>query len=541
MSMHSSTRTFSRSLLHDDRGLSTLEYAVLFVIILVGALAVWQQLGGALHAKVTVGEHAFSNMLGTALHRGNEGSSAAEGEHHGTPSDAPGHGQATHGSASTTPQSAATTPAAAPGHAPAAPSSAAPAPSTGWADRQLGTQGKVLVGLGGATAGVAVGAGLSWATAYGSSLACGPAAGACAGAVTVALVGYGGYKLYKGGWQSLKGSFGRVFSSKTASVGDALSVGSTIGGLGYGAATSFGRGAAFQRAVVANGNRVGLAHREAVGSALSEGAAMLSRVKGTAPDPGAGVKSEALKNAVVDTDMAAGLQPYKDHTAKDFTSAQDPKLLAIREIADHDNRQVAEALRAAFEARGIKNVEIQQRTKSAASILGKLTEKENVKLSDIKDLSGIRINIKDVNQPGFKQHDEIVAVIKEVVQASKVKDYNKVPNEWGYTGRVHVFTESARGVSSEIQVGSRELSQFIETKFTMPNGGPPMEVHDLTGYKGQLYGKSLPEPLQRQYTELISEIGRANGAGNNAADVPALKSSIDAFKNDVQDFLTGGK
>jgi ppGpp synthetase/RelA/SpoT-type nucleotidyltranferase len=263
---------------------------------------------------------------------------------------------------------------------------------------------------------------------------------------------------------------------------------------------------------------------------------------GAPPQTPSGVQpsatSQALKKAPTQAEIANGLAAYKNLTAKDFASASDPRLLAIRQLADKDNRQVAQALRAALEARGIKGVEIQQRTKSAASILGKLQEKPNVKISDIKDLSGIRINIAKIDQPGFKQHQAIVEVIKEVVQANKIKDYNVNPNEWGYTGRVHVFTESPHGISSEIQVGSRELSQFIETQFRTASGAH-VEVHDLTGYKGQLYGKALPQPLQERYTQLIGEIGRANGAGQNAADVPALKAQLDAFRHDVQEFLTG--
>jgi len=390
----------------------------------------------------------------------------------------------------------------------------------------------VAVGAAGAAAGVLAGAGLSWATAYGSSLACGPAAGVCAGAVTVALVGYGGYKLYNGGWKQLKGSFGRVFSSQTASVGDALTVGATLGGVAYGAGTSFGRGAALQRAVVENGARTGLAHREAIREVLVGSAQAPPGTTVLAP------RGEALKNVLVDEEAAGGLQSYKNLTAKDFSSASDPRLEQIRRIADRDNREVAEALRVALAKRGIENVEIQQRTKSAASILGKLQETPGQTIGGVKDLSGIRINIKNVNQPGFKQHDEIMAAIKEVIQTNKIKDYNQTPNEWGYTGRVHAFTESQRGVSSEIQVGSRELSQFIEAKF-MTNSGKLVEVHDLTGYKGYLYGKPLPQDLQTRYTQLIGEIGRANGAGKNAAEVPELKAGIQAFQRDVQAFLNG--
>ena len=140
----------------------------------------------------------------------------------------------------------------------------------------------MAVGAAGAAAGVVAGAGLSWGTAYGSSLLCGPAAGICAGAVTVALVGYGGYKLYNGGWTQLKGSFGRVFSSETASVGDALTVGTTLGGIAYGAGASFGRGAAVQQEILENATSAGLAHREVIGEVLAGGTRAPSAAPGAA-------------------------------------------------------------------------------------------------------------------------------------------------------------------------------------------------------------------------------------------------------------------
>jgi len=47
-------------------GLSTLEYAVLFVLIVVGALALWSKLGAALQKQVSSGEQSFSSVLGRA-------------------------------------------------------------------------------------------------------------------------------------------------------------------------------------------------------------------------------------------------------------------------------------------------------------------------------------------------------------------------------------------------------------------------------------------------------------------------------------------
>ena len=55
--------TSCRSLLADQRGLSTMEYAVLFIIILVGALVAWSTLGEDLEAQLRGGTGTVSETL----------------------------------------------------------------------------------------------------------------------------------------------------------------------------------------------------------------------------------------------------------------------------------------------------------------------------------------------------------------------------------------------------------------------------------------------------------------------------------------------
>ena len=55
-----------KKLSKDNRGLSTMEYAVLFVIIVVGALALWTKLGKSLADQVTQGDQTFNTKLGDA-------------------------------------------------------------------------------------------------------------------------------------------------------------------------------------------------------------------------------------------------------------------------------------------------------------------------------------------------------------------------------------------------------------------------------------------------------------------------------------------
>lgn len=50
----------------DQKGLSTMEYAVLFVVIVVGALFAWGSLGSMLTKKVTEGTTTFDTSLDTS-------------------------------------------------------------------------------------------------------------------------------------------------------------------------------------------------------------------------------------------------------------------------------------------------------------------------------------------------------------------------------------------------------------------------------------------------------------------------------------------
>lgn len=53
-----------KKLARDQRGLSTMEYAVLFVIIVVGALTFWSKLGGRLTDNLSKGTDKFEETLG---------------------------------------------------------------------------------------------------------------------------------------------------------------------------------------------------------------------------------------------------------------------------------------------------------------------------------------------------------------------------------------------------------------------------------------------------------------------------------------------
>jgi len=58
-----------RKLQKDQKGLSTMEYAVLFVVIVVGALVAWSQLGADMATKVQTGTDSFNTELDEAQGR----------------------------------------------------------------------------------------------------------------------------------------------------------------------------------------------------------------------------------------------------------------------------------------------------------------------------------------------------------------------------------------------------------------------------------------------------------------------------------------
>jgi hypothetical protein len=56
-----------------------------------------------------------------------------------------------------------------------------------------------------------------------------------------------------------------------------------------------------------------------------------------------------------------------------------------------------------------------------------------------------------------------------------------------------MFEIGGAEIYSEIQVGSQDLSHFIEKKFVMKDG-KAIELHDLTGYKGKGSSTERPSP-----------------------------------------------
>jgi hypothetical protein len=66
-------RVETRSLIANQHGLSTMEYAVLFIVIIVGTLALWSKLSKSLAVQVDGGTQTFNSTLDAARERGRDG------------------------------------------------------------------------------------------------------------------------------------------------------------------------------------------------------------------------------------------------------------------------------------------------------------------------------------------------------------------------------------------------------------------------------------------------------------------------------------
>lgn len=233
------------ALIRSSLGTTSLEYALLFSLLLVPTVTLWTSLGENLaqsfakNAPATAAVlHPASDPLAqslaipapSAIAVNQAGSSVFNGP----------------------PRTLSSDPAAEPsseadGAGPGREDSPPAPPTSSSTPRKLGTAGKVAVVATSAVATAGVGFATVAATSYGSSLLCGPAAAACAGVVTVGLGAWGLWTLTDGGLTTIKNAWGRVFSAEDATVEDAVTVGGVLstvvgGGSGQRLTTTVSRG-----------------------------------------------------------------------------------------------------------------------------------------------------------------------------------------------------------------------------------------------------------------------------------------------------------
>ncbi len=233
----------------------------------------------------------------------------------------------------------------------------------------------------------------------------------------------------------------------------------------------------------------------------------------------------------------SALQTYAGFGAEDFVAPDDMRLKQIHAVAARENEVLQDTMREILAERGISNVEVCGRAKKADSLYGKLLEKPGETIGRIKDISGVRVNIH-VNQTDYAQHYRVQEALQSGLgeRYSLGKNYIEKPNPWGYTGRMHDFFKGKDVPVHEIQIGSSDLSAFIDWQ-AKNAAGQQRSIHDLTGYKGELYGTKLSPELEQHYPRLMSEIAQNDATGRTVAQNPELHTKVDEFKRQVQETL----
>ena len=231
------------------------------------------------------------------------------------------------------------------------------------------------------------------------------------------------------------------------------------------------------------------------------------------------------------------LHAYADFGAEDFVGSDDLRIKQINKVATKENKQLQRIMESSLKEQGVEGFRISGRAKSRESLYGKLLEKPGETIGNIKDISGTRVDI-NVNQPEFAQHYKVQEALHTSLGEEYVlgKNYIEHPNPWGYTGRMHDFYKGTNVPTHEVQIGSGDLSDFIDWKATAA-GGEARSVHDMTGYKGDLYGTKIAPELEAQYPQLMREIAANDGTGSTVAQNPELHTKISNFRGSIEEGL----
>ncbi len=232
---------------------------------------------------------------------------------------------------------------------------------------------------------------------------------------------------------------------------------------------------------------------------------------------------------------AAAIAAYKDLTAADFAGTDDLRLKQIGRVAGQENGAMVQEMKAALARRGITDVDVYGRAKSPQSMFGKLVETDGMSVGQIKDLSGLRI---DTHQAGVDEIQRVRGAVTETFgdALTPKKDYVVHPNppeKGGYAGRVHDLVDGTAVPEHELQVGHKDSSGFIDGKVKNASG-EARSLHDLTGFKGELYGVKVPPELQGEYMALMKDISRNNATGKTLAESPELAARVAKFRSEVQ-------
>lgn len=228
------------------------------------------------------------------------------------------------------------------------------------------------------------------------------------------------------------------------------------------------------------------------------------------------------------------LGAYRGMTADDFAGPTDMRLEQLSRSVRQQNTALRDTLLQGVEG---TDIEVSARAKTPFSTFGKLREENVSVLGDIRDLSGARLDVTPT-RPDFVDVYEAQSRANHILgdDLTPKRDYIQNPTDRGYTGRVHSTLTEANGLVHEVQVGPRDLSNFIDQPLTTSSGSR-ISLHDATLYKGQINGVSLSPELQAGYPEQMRNIVDVNRTGQSLSEVPAAQRDVQRYAAAVEEAL----
>ena len=194
-----------------------------------------------------------------------------------------------------------------------------------------------------------------------------------------------------------------------------------------------------------------------------------------------------------------------------------------------------EAFEAKIGAAEVRGAGVNARVKTEFSTYSKV-QGQDLTLGQLDDLSAARIDV-DVTKPDMADvYDAQAKVSKSVGDDLQLnKNFIEKPTRAGYSGRLHSNLVEPNGLTHELQIGTKDLSKFIDHQLST-TGGDKITVHDAL-YKSETYGVPVDKSLQKEYSGLMKTITRTNKAGQEVVDVTSLSQRVDNFYSNVENSL----
>lgn len=222
----------------------------------------------------------------------------------------------------------------------------------------------------------------------------------------------------------------------------------------------------------------------------------------------------------------------------DFTGPSDPRLIEVHRdqigISDRFGGEINRVIRDA----GL-GAQVETSTKTPGSIFGKLSRKsgegKDYPLGRMTDLSRGRINVEsnDMREVAAIDHalrERFGLPAHSDDSPNFMRDFMGAPDPKSGYARSHLVIRDEKGNAFELQIGTRDISRFIDAPVGATN------VHDAI-YKGKDLGIATPPHLAAEYNRLLIDIGKANAQGRSISDDPALAQRIRKFQGEVLESL----